>query len=135
MTIEEKLKELILSKYGTVKDFANLTDLPYGTVDTILRRGIHKASVTNIIKICQTLGISTDELAKEKIVSIDKKTINRSHMTEMLDIVVYARRNINDFCDLTIDGKQMSKSEIEMLIDAVDVTVRFIKRNRERIEA
>ena len=134
MTIEERLKELILSKYGTVKDFANLTDLPYGTVDTILRRGIHKASVTNIIKICQTLGISTDELAKEKIVSIDKKTINRSHMTEMLDIVVYAKRNINDFSDLTIDGKKMTKSEIEMLIDAVDVTIRFIKRSRERIE-
>ena len=59
------MKELILSKYGTVKDFAVVTDLPYGTVDTILRRGIHKASVTNIIKICQTLGISTDELAKD----------------------------------------------------------------------
>ncbi len=135
MTIEEKLKELILSKYGTVKDFAHLTDLPYGTVDTILRRGIHKASVTNIIKICQTLGISADELAKDKIVSFDKKVINRSHMTEMLDIVVYAKRNINEFNDLTIDGKLMTRNEIEMLIDAVDVTIRFIKRHRERIEA
>lgn len=49
MKIEEALKNLILSKYGTVKDFSLATELPYGTVDAILRRGIHKASVTNII--------------------------------------------------------------------------------------
>ena len=132
MTIEEKLKELILSKYGTVKDFAVVTDLPYGTVDTILRRGIHKASVTNIIKICQTLGISTDELAKDKIVPINKNIQRRSHMTEINDIISYTKRNIQEYDDLTIDGEPMTANEIEMLMDALDIGIGIIKRNRER---
>lgn len=129
MKIEEELKNLILSKYGTVKDFSLATELPYGTVDTILRRGIHKASVTNIIKICQTLGISTDELAQDRIVPVDT---NGSRMTDISDIIENIKRSIKGYDYLTINGEPMSQNEIDMLMDAIDIGIEIIKRNRIR---
>ena len=129
MKIEEELKNLILSKYGTVKDFSLATELPYGTVDTILRRGIHKASVTNIIKICQTLGISTDELAQDRIVPVDT---NGSRMTDISDIIENIKRSIQGYAYLTINGEPMSQNEIDMLLDAIDIGIEIIKRNRIR---
>lgn len=129
MKIEDELKNLILFKYGTVKDFSLATELPYGTVDTILRRGIHKASVTNIIKICQTLGISTDELAQDRIVPVNT---NGSRMTDISDIIENIKRSIQGYDYLTINGEPMSQNEIDMLLDAIDIGIEIIKRNRIR---
>lgn len=54
---EEKLKQLILSRYSSVKYFAEENGMPYSTVRSILERGIMNANVENAIKICSALGI------------------------------------------------------------------------------
>lgn len=54
---EEKLKQLILSHYSSVKSFAEENGMPYSTVRSILERGIMNANVENAIKICSALGI------------------------------------------------------------------------------
>ncbi|MDV5976214.1 XRE family transcriptional regulator [Streptococcus canis] len=54
---EEDLKQLILSRYSSVKSFAEDNDMPYSTVRSILERGIMNANVENAIKICSALGI------------------------------------------------------------------------------
>lgn len=64
---EDKLKELILSNYKSIREFTNDIQMPYSTVDTILKRGVRKASVDNVIKICDFLGISTDALVNGSI--------------------------------------------------------------------
>ena len=68
MAIENELKNLIVSRYGTVKAFALEIGMPNSTLDSIFRRGIQNASITNIIKICHQLNISTDQLCSGKIV-------------------------------------------------------------------
>lgn len=70
MTVEEKLKELILSRYKSLRDFINSSDvgMPYTTLDGILKRGVVNASISNILKLCNTLDISADELSKGNIV-------------------------------------------------------------------
>lgn len=70
MTIENELKNLIVSKYGTIKAFSLEIGMPYSTLDSIFRRGIQNASITNVIKICKKLQISTDHLCNGKIVPI-----------------------------------------------------------------
>lgn len=60
--LEEKLKELIIEKYGSVRQFAIKIDMPYTTVDTILKRGINNSNIGNVIKICKSLNISVDKL-------------------------------------------------------------------------
>ena len=132
MIIEEKLKEIILSRYGAVKTFAEACGLPYGTVDTILRRGVHKASITNIIAICKTLNISTDELAHNRIVPIDKVIELKTDISEVSEMIAYARNNKRAFCHLTVDGIPMSSNELDILFDGIELTVEIIIRNRNR---
>ncbi len=64
---EDKLKNLILSKYKSIREFTAVVEMPYSTVDSIFKRGIRKASVDNLIKICTELGISADALVDGRI--------------------------------------------------------------------
>lgn len=59
---EDKLKEYILTKYKSIREFTVAVDMPYSTIDSIFKRGIRKASIDNIIKICDFLNISVDAL-------------------------------------------------------------------------
>lgn len=73
MRIEDKLKDLIIENFGSLKNFAERSNVPRSTLTTILKRGVDKASVTSIINICKTLGIDTDELAQGRIVKRNAK--------------------------------------------------------------
>lgn len=70
MTAEEILKEYILTKYKSIREFTMESGIPYSTMATILKRGIQNSGVTNIIRICKALDISADELAKGNIVPV-----------------------------------------------------------------
>ena len=72
MTVEEKLKNLILVRHKSLREFTSLIDLPNSTMVSILNRGVKNASVGNIIKICNELGISADALADGEIVPVKK---------------------------------------------------------------
>lgn len=64
---EDLLKEKILSEYKSIREFTQKIEMPYSTLDTILKRGIRNASVDNVIRICDFLGISTDALINGRI--------------------------------------------------------------------
>lgn len=72
MTVEEQLKELIIKNYGSVNKFAQTCGISTSTVATIFTRGVNKTNISTIIKICQQLDISADELANGKIVQKDR---------------------------------------------------------------
>lgn len=67
MTIEEELKALMIKKSGSVNKFAHESGLSTSTVATIFTRGINKTNINTIIKICQALQISADELSNGRI--------------------------------------------------------------------
>ncbi len=71
---EDLLKELILSKYKSIREFTTQIEMPYSTLDSIFKRGVRKASVENLIKICDALNISADSLVDG---SIEYKTIDQ----------------------------------------------------------
>ena len=71
--IENELRKLITNRYGSIKNFAEITNIPYTTLSSIFQRGITNAKVTNIIKIAKELEVNTDELVFGKIVPIHKK--------------------------------------------------------------
>ena len=68
MSIEEQLKNLILKKYKSLRQFAPYTGLPYSTIAAILKRGIMNSNIENVFKICEVLKISVDDLVNGKIV-------------------------------------------------------------------
>lgn len=64
--LEDKLKNLIIEKYGSVRQFSIKIDIPYTTVDSILKRGLDNSNVGNVIKMCKALDISIDNLLDNK---------------------------------------------------------------------
>lgn len=66
--VEMELKQLILSRYGSLSDFCKKIGLPWTTLDSILKRGVEKANIKNILKITTELGIDVESLASGKIV-------------------------------------------------------------------
>ena len=74
-TSEAKLKELIKSRYNSIREFAIQIDMPYSTMDSIFKRGVANSSLTNILKICGALSISADALYMGEIVEINKTAL------------------------------------------------------------
>lgn len=62
MNRELKLRNMILDKYTSLRQFAIKADIPYSTLITILLRGIGGASFDMIMKICNKLEIDPVEL-------------------------------------------------------------------------
>lgn len=126
MTIEEKLKEYILTKYKSIREFVLDVGIPYSTFDTILKRGIMNASIGNIVKICVALEISADALANGKIVPYEKKT-------EIVDLrQMLFNFRINSSIVFELDGEPLSDLEAFYFVESFETTLEMLKRERER---
>lgn len=126
MTKEEQLKAFILTKYKSLREFTQEFDIPYSTMSTILKRGIDNSNVTNIIKICQALNISADELAEGKIVPV---VINESNTTCIENIISYAKQRLLNSKNLTINDKKVTDDVTKRIVTALDVILEIEKRN------
>ena len=65
------LEGLIKEKGYSLKSFAAKCGIPYTTLYGIMKNGVGKATVDNVIIICHNLGITVDEL--EEMASGEKK--------------------------------------------------------------
>ena len=125
MTIEERLKEYILSRFGTIKDFSRKCGLPYGTVIAILRRGIANSTLDNVLAMCKFLGISADELAEGRIVLISE-TETPLQSTDLVPAI----REMIATGDYTIGGREITGDDVETLTSALEIACGMIKRRK-----
>lgn len=129
MTIEERLKDLILTRHYSISEFTRSIDMPNSTLESIFKRGIGNSSVTNIIKVCKALGISADALADGEIVPVTKltgKPINdRFEVKEIVDDI---KEVLSQQGFITLDGKPINKDGIDSIIDAIDIGVEMAKK-------
>ncbi len=65
MSREQKLRNLILDRYQSLRSFSKAIDIPYSTLMTILSRDIGGASFDIILKICKEFNISPYDLEDE----------------------------------------------------------------------
>ena len=95
---------------------------------SIFKRGIDNSSVANIIKICKALGISADALADGEIAPVKKATgtpINeRFEIKEIIDDT----KDLLTHRKVMLDGKPIGKTEIDSIIDAMEVGVELAKK-------
>lgn len=127
MTTEEKLKNYILSKHRSIREFTQSIGMPYSTMTTILKKGVNNANVLTIIKICQALNISTDDLAQGKIVPVARSAPEPTKIEYIFDEL---KQTLLNGDNLTIDGKPATAAEIMMLVTMIDATLQTIKRQR-----
>lgn len=62
MTIEDQLKQEILSQYKSVRAFTNEIGVPYTTLDSVFKRGIQNAGVTTMIKVFSALNLDIESI-------------------------------------------------------------------------
>ena len=65
MSREQKLRNLILDSYTSLRRFAAEADIPYSTLMTLLSRDMGGASFDIIIKICKKLEIDPLDFCPE----------------------------------------------------------------------
>ena len=129
MTIEEKLKDLILRRFKSVREFSNEFDIPYTTLKSVLSRGIGNSSVSTIIKICKALGISADALADGEIVPIkERKSIPINDRIEVKEILDDTKDILTHCGFITLEGKPVGKAGVESILDAIDIGVEMAKK-------
>ena len=130
MKIEETLKAHIIERYHSVRAFALKAGIPYTTVLTILNRGIDKASVNNIIKICNALNISAEALSEGKIVHrFDFGLIEpKEDPVDLNDIVSQYKWTLRN-TSVEIDGHALSDRDVDTLLTALDISLNMIKEN------
>lgn len=131
MTVETKLKELILSRYKSIREFTQVIGMPQSSFDSILKRGVSNSSITNVVKICKALGISADELEEGRITPIGYVYPDYNPSLEIDDIVADMTAKLFNYDGLTLGGEPASEDDISSIIDATAVGVEIAKRKRK----
>lgn len=62
MSREDRLRNLILDNYISLRKFSIAANIPYSTLMTLLQRGIGGASFDTMLQICKTLKIDPYEI-------------------------------------------------------------------------
>lgn len=132
-TIEENLKDFILSRFKSVREFTQYANIPYSTVNAILKRGVANSSVTNIIKICNVLNISADELANNKIVPNVPIPEKPKSNVEIYEIYQLHKFNLENKLNIvTLDSIPLTDKEAELIINAMEISIELIRKNRKK---
>lgn len=104
MSIENELKELIIRKSKSIRQFSNEVDIPATTIQSMLNSGIENAGVKKVTKICDFLGLDIDALAdgyiKEKTTADISMTVSElKHIEKYRTLNEYDKESIDVLLD------------------------------------
>ena len=116
MTIENQLRELIILKYGSLREFTFNIGLPYSTLSTILKNGIMTANISNVVKICNALSIKIDELVEGRLV----ENIPGEKLLDVEKIFNQTKINIQ-YPNVKINGQKLDENIKKSLIFSIDL--------------
>ena len=129
MAIETQLKNLILSRYRSIREFTIAIDLPYTTIDSIFRRGIDNSSVSTVIKICKALGISADELAEGRLTPVsDRRSSRKEKPQEIQEYLDRFKMELATMGNLTLDGEPVDETTLEAIAQGIEVSYETVRR-------
>lgn len=127
MSIEEKLKSMILQKFKSVRIFSQTIGVPNSTIATILTKGILNASVTTMIQISRELKIDLDRLVDGEIVDISNKAISSFTQSEIEHIKKY--RTLDEGGKQTVDA--VLQVQFDLAVTRQESTGLTVENERE----
>ena len=80
--MSKKLKALIITEYGTVKRFAEVSNIPASTLTSSFSRGIANMPIERMIKICDILDVDVKTLEPRK--KVEPKSVILSEKEDRL---------------------------------------------------
>lgn len=93
---EIRIREMIIERYGSLKKFCDTIDMPWTTLDSILKRGIAHSNITNVMKITKELGVDTESLASGEIIPAYKKPLQVQTLAAHFDGDEYTEDELNE---------------------------------------
>lgn len=106
--LESQLKQMIIDKYGSLKKFSDTINMPWTTLDSILKRGIANSNITNVLKITRELGLDTEKLVDGELVqNISSPTTLAAHF----DGDEYTEEELNEICQFAAFVKNRNKQQ------------------------
>lgn len=97
MTREEYIKQKVVEKGTNLKAIATKIDVPYSTLRD-MQMNVGSARIDNVIKLCNYLDISVDELN-----SASKKDINFSEFEKNLILAYRNKPNMHQAINKLLD--------------------------------
>ncbi|MCQ2446726.1 MAG: helix-turn-helix transcriptional regulator [Clostridia bacterium] len=67
MNREQKLRNLILDRYVSLRQFATEAEIPYSTLMTLLARDLGGASFDTVTRICKKLEVDPREFTEDSL--------------------------------------------------------------------
>lgn len=101
--IEQDLKLMIIDKFGNLKKFSESVDIPWTTLDGVLKRGVNKANITSLIKICDGLNIDCESLYYGRILP-KQNLLNTSPLSLEEQEHIKKYRSLSDYDKETVNG-------------------------------
>lgn len=118
MTIEESLREIILSQYKTINNFATCVGIPRTTIFSIFNRGIMNTGVQTVIQIFDALDLDVESISSG---TLRYKTTASAKTTDAA-----RERLLSNFSVLNEDGQ----SVLLEVSDAMVESRRYVRRER-----
>lgn len=121
-----------MTRYSSLREFTIKSDIPYSTVNAILKRGIANSSLSNVSKICKALNISLDELEHNRIVPLDNSDTTEAEV-DLKNVVQYYKFKLQKSEKIKLDDKPLAENEILFIIDSLDIMIEQLRRKRKRL--
>lgn len=105
--IEADLKQLIIDRFGSLSKFSEAIDMPWTTLDGVIKRGVNKANITSLIKICEGLNIDCESLYYGRLLP-KQDMLKEDPLSEKEQIHIKKYRSLSEH------GKKMADSFLDM---------------------
>lgn len=86
LSIEDKIKSEILAQYKSVRAFTQTIGIPYSTIDSMLKKGVSGTAVQTIIKVCDSLNMDLNSIAREILGTPDASPISTCTTKEAAEV-------------------------------------------------
>lgn len=108
MTIEEQLKQEILSKYKSVRAFTTSIQVPYTTLDSVFKRGVSNAGIETMLKVFGALDLDIESI-KDGTLRHREHSLSTVKKEAPSDLSEEALKVAKDYSALDRHGKNMTK--------------------------
>ncbi len=132
--LEDKLKDLIIEKYGSIRQFAFKIDIPYTTVDSILKRGLDNSNVGNVIRMCKALDISIDNLLDNKEIISNISLDNGRYVDISNDISQNNDEKNNNDISLMSQYKLLFDKDDKLTQEQKNFMIDFLTEKHKKID-
>ncbi len=109
MTIEEQLKQEILSKYKSVRAFTTSIQIPYTTLDSVFKRGVSNAGIETMLKVFGALDLDIESI-KDGTLRHRDHFISPADKNAPSDFPEEALKIAKDYATLSDHGKGAVKA-------------------------